>query len=294
MELDIFSRRKKLKKLSEQNFKMGLTEEQLNYYEQLVREAQLDAESEKTKNYQQEVMMDTKEKSMIAEQLDLGDELDRIDYLLRGYTIERDDNTGESKWVRPDNNEMIILSDYGVHLIRNTIAWYLNKNTLLSNYDEDTINHKMEDFADSLNDTIFMEYEKVFQYPTFKDCKIILQERLDKKKEIRMFAMEVLGKEVSKEQEGKIETDIMNQIEPIIERELSKIKEQIIKNKLKRFMIIIREVQDAVHSTYLRAWKGQERTTLRQHIHISETKGGMMPMPNQPSNVNPMNWFRKR
>jgi len=270
-----------------------IDEEQMQQYQNAVAKAELDASQQRTQNYQQEVALGQQEKSMIQQQLDLGEELERIDYLLRGYTIEINDDTGESRWAKPKTNDMVILSEYGVHLIRNTIAWYLNKNTLLSNYDEETINAKMEDFSNDLNDTVFMEYEKVFQYPSFEDCKIILNERIQKKKDIRVYAMEVLGKKLSDLDKKGIEDKIIKELEPVIEREIDKIKEQIIKNKLKRFLIIIREIQDAIHSTYLRAWKGQERTTLRQHIHISESKGGM-PLPQQASTGSPLNWFKRR
>lgn len=253
-----------------------MTDEKLDMYEKMVREAQIKADEEKVKVMQQDNYIANNERSMIAEQLDLGEELERIDYLLRGYILEIDPETKQSSWVKPEDNEMIILSDYGVHLIRNTIAWYMNKNTLLSNYDEETILHKMEDFASDLNDTIFMEYEKIFQYPTFEECKDILKERLEKKINLRIFTNELLERKVSDADKEKIRKKVYDDIEPIIEKELTKIKEQIIKNKLKRFMIIIREVQDAVHSTYLRAWKGQERATLRQHTHISENRGSPM------------------
>lgn len=259
-------------------------------FEIAVKEAELRASQAQTQNMQQQLVMEPEpEKSMIQQQLDLGDELERIDYLLRGYSLEHNDQTGMTSWKKPTNTEMIILSEYGVHLIRNTIAWYLNKNTLLSNYDEATINTKMEDFANDLNDTVFMEYEKVFQYPTLKDCKDILDQRIQKKKELRVYALKLMSKVVN---EKEIEDKILKEVEPVIERELEKIKEQVIKNKLKRFLIIIREVQDAVHSTYLRAWKGQERTTLRQHIHISETKGGYSMPPNQQAN-GPMGWLKR-
>lgn len=267
-------------------------EEIINEARRQIKEAQLNAESEKVKTIQQEMMMANSDRSMIAEQLDLGEELERIDYLLRGYVIERNDETGGSKWTKPQDNSMIILSDYGVHLIRNTIAWYLNKNTLLSNYDEETILTKMEDFASDLNDTVFMEYEKVFQYPSFEDCRKILDERIKNKLDIKIYAGEVLGKKFTNSEIKEIETKIIKELEPRIKVELEKIKEQIIKNKLKRFMIIIREIQDAVHSTYLRAWKGQERTTLRQHIHISETKGGMN-LPQQRPSMSPASWFKR-
>lgn len=271
---------------------MALDEAQMAQYEAAVRAAEIETAQQRTQNYQQEMALGQQDKSMIQEQLDLGDELDRIDYLLRGYTIERNEETGESKWAAPKNNDMIILSEYGVHLIRNTIAWYLNKNTLLSNYEDTVILSKMEDFASDLNDTVFMEYEKVFQYPSFDDCKKILDERIQKKKEIRVYAMQILGKKLTETEVKDVEEKIVKEVEPIVEKELEKIKQQIIKNKLKRFMILIREIQDAVHSTYLRAWKGQERTTLRQHIHISETKGGV-PMPQQGSG-GAMGWFRRK
>jgi len=268
-----------------------MDEAELERVSQLVRGSQLAAEEEKLKSTQQEAMFGHQEKSMITEQLDLGDELDRIDYLLRGYTIEHNPETGASKWVKPETNDMILLSDYGVHLIRNTIAWYMNKNTLLSNYDDETILTKMEDFAEALNDTIFMEYEKVFQYPTLEDCKRLLMERLQSKKDIRIFSLELLGKKQTDKEKQIIEDKILKDIEPIIERELGKIKEQIIKNKLKRFMLLIRTIQDAVHSTYLRAWKGQERTTLRQHISISETKGGYQLTP---TSSGPFDWLKRK
>lgn len=249
--------------------------------------------------YQQDMDMNQQEKSMIAEQLDLGEELNRIDLLLRGYTLELvdiGDGKKIQKWVKPDNNDLIVLSDYGVHLIRNTIAWYLNKNTLLSNYDEETINHKMEDFASDLNDTIFMEYEKIFQYPTLEDCKKALEERLKKKQELKEFTLELIrGETVSEREKKEIEEQILTDIEPIIEKELNKIKEQIIKNKLKRFLILMREVQDAVHSTYLRALHGIERKSLREHAHISENRGGgFVIQQHKESGIRPFSLLRRK
>jgi len=251
-------------------------------YEKMVREAELRASEDRTRAIQTEMMTFNKNPpSMINEQLDLDKELERIDYLLRGYTYEFNPETEEKEWLAPEDSEMIILSDYGVHLIRNTVAWYLNKNTLLSNYDEKTILTKMEDFSSDLNDTIFMEYEKVFQHPSFEDCKKILNDRVENKKKLKSYALEILGKEITEEDEDRIEQEILDQIEPIVERELEKIKQQLIKNKLKRFMLVVRQIQDAIHSTYNRAYGGQERKTAREHAHVSETRGNNPQMPVQ-------------
>jgi len=207
--------------------------------------------------------------SMIKEQLSLSEELETIRNLLDGKVLGKN-KQNVIDWIEPPDLKMKILTDHGVHLIMNTILFYLNKNTLLSNYDEETINKKMEDFSTALADVIFMEYELVFKHPTFSECKNVLLERIQRKAELRQFAYGLIGKKVDIED---LRMEFIEEIETKIEKEFEKIKEQLMKNKLKRFEIIIREVQDAVHSTYLRAWNGQERRTLRQHIHVTENLG---------------------
>lgn len=236
------------------------------------------------------VAYETQERSMAKEQLDLSEELERIEHLLRGHVIKYDSKTGEKKWVEPDDNDMVVLSEYGIHLVLNSITWYINKNTLLSNYDEATILSKMEDFSGDLADTIFIEYEKVFQYPTLEDCKKVFKQRIDYKTNLKLFAGEIAGIKLD---ETQIRKDILIQLEDTIEKELDKIKQQIIKSKLKRFFMLMRCVQDAVHSTYLRAYKGMERKTLREHINITETMGGR-ENPQQRQGFSPLSWLGKK
>jgi len=54
--------------------------------------------------------------NLIKEQLDLGPELKRMDYLLRSYTLV------DGNWVAPSDENLIVLSDYGVHIIREFLA----------------------------------------------------------------------------------------------------------------------------------------------------------------------------
>lgn len=231
--------------------------------------------------------------SLMKEQLSLANELETIENLLRGkILVPNKEMGGTVQWTDPKNKDLVILTEYGVHLIMNTIQFYLNKNTLLSNYDEDTILHKMEDFSMDLVDTIFMESEKVFRKPTFEECTQKLDERLERKTALRGYAYKLLGKEVKKEE---IRDSFIKEIEGTIEKEIEKISEQEMKDKYKRFAILIREIQDAVHSTYLRAWNGQERRTLRQHINISETVGYNPPQPKGSRSSSIFGgWFGKR
>lgn len=259
--------------------------------ERRIREAQMQVDSGKINQFQQEqdMLVQEQERGMINEQLDLGELLNKIHCLLKGYVLQRKEN-GEMDWVAPKNNDMVILSEYGINYIMGAIQWYLNKNTLLSNYDDKQINAKMLDLATTITDNIFMEYDKMFLYPTLEECKKEIKDKIQRKVDMRKFAMELLGKKVD---EKEIEKYFLDEMEDRIERELNIIKEQKIKNKLKRFESLIRFIQDTIHSTYQRAWKGQERTTLRQHTHISENRG-LAPVIQQQGGFNPFGMFRKR
>lgn len=261
------------------------------FFEQQLKDISMRNQMAERDRYNQNTIIEEQEKSMVKEQLDLDSVIKQIDHLLRGHIIKRMKD-GSEVWVEPEDRNMIILSEYGVQFIVNSIRFYLNQNTLLSNYEETVIYNKMEDFATALADAVFMEYEVMFEYPTFQECKKVLMDRIGKKKDVRKFAYELLGKKVDDYFEKKIEEGIIRELEGRVESELEKIKQQLIKNKLKRFEVLIRYVQDAVHSAYLRAWKGQERTTLRQHIHISENRGQQSPY-HVPSKFNPMNWTRQ-
>jgi hypothetical protein len=265
-----------------------MNEQALEAYEKQIREAQLNTESARVGQAQQDLMMQEQGQGMISEQLDLSELLDSIHNLLKGYILTRVD--GKSQWIKPENNDLIILSDYGINFVMDFIQWYLNKNTLLSNYSEEQINAKMEDLSMTLIDTIFMESDKMFLYPTLEDCKAEIEERIERRKETKKFALSIMGKE---QNDAEIEREVLKDMEFRIEKEMEVIKQQKIKNKLKRFGAITRVIQDAIHSTYQRAWKGQERSTLRQHTHISETKGGFH-MPQQSSNINPFGIFKGR
>ena len=97
------------------------------------------------------------EKGLAEEQLDLSEELERIEHLLRGHIVKRDEQGG-TYWDEPEDESLRPLNDYGVRVLMKTISIYLSKRKLLSNYDEDTINQKMEDFSIELADLIFMKY----------------------------------------------------------------------------------------------------------------------------------------
>lgn len=271
---------------------MGRIEEKyLDELDLKTRQAQLVADQSRLDMSRQDVSMQEQQQDggMVMQQLDVSDILNNMYYLLKGSVLKRNEQTGQMEWTAPESNDMIILSDHGVNYVLGAVQWYVNKNTLLSNYEDEQILTKMEDFATTLTDNIFMDYENMFCYPTLQDCKDELERRIKKKVDIKAFSLSLANKEVD---EDLIRSEILKEMEERIEHEMQVIAQQKLKSKLKRFESIIRFVQDTVHSSYNRAWKGQERKSLREHMHISESKGGMGFQDARPQfTMNPMKAF---
>jgi len=241
--------------------------------------ARLNGDRANLNKQQLDTFLDKEEKNMVDSQLDLSDQITRIDYLLKGYSLQPDKD-GNLIWTAPISEDMKVFSDYGIQLIMNTICFYLNKNTLLSNYKEEEIKQKMLEFTKELIWAVFMNYDKVFKYPCVLDCIEMIKARLAKQTAISKYAYELQGRyDITEEQ---IYAQKISVIEDKIELEIEKVKQSLIKEKLKRFPLLVRVIQDTVHSTYQRALNGQERASIRTHMSVSETKGNVpIQMPKQ-------------
>jgi len=243
-------------------------------------------------NMQTQINQDAQTSNYIKEQLYLGDELERIDYLLKGYTLGLDETKGTYGWVKPKDEDMLILSDYGINLIRQTLSWYLNKNTLLSHYDDEQIQVKMRNFAHTLNTAIYLKYQKVFRFPSFERCEQELMSEITRRAKTKVLANELLGKKIDLKQ---AETKIISELERGIEHQFEKISKRLMKIKYTQFEILIRQLVDLVHSAYRRAYFGMERTSLRKNIYVTETTGinpQGITKNEKGSAMNPLNWFK--
>lgn len=147
--------------------------EQVNeYLEQL--ESELEAErgrSRQVYNANQSMFGLPTDNNLIEYQLDLREILDRIYHLLKGHQI-KEDAQGNIIYSDPIDSNMIVFNDFGVDLIMNIMSFYLNRNTLLSNYDEETINWKVLDFGNELVDLIHNKYELMFHVPSIDGLSI--------------------------------------------------------------------------------------------------------------------------
>lgn len=157
------------------------------------------------------------DENMLKWQLDMSEDLDRIYHLLKASKIEVDAE-GNIQYKENKDKSMQMFNDHGVQILMNILAFYLNRNTILSNYDEQTIKNKVYDFGIEISDLIFNKYQ--------------------------MMGMDTHEKQ-------------------------------------KFYPMIVRELTDTVHSAYLRAFNGGERTSLRKNTSYSEVNNGIgMQNPN--------------
>jgi len=109
--------------------------------------------------------------NLVKWQLDIKEELARIEHLLRKH-VPKVDKNGNMYYAEPEKGEQLF-NETGVNEILNILAWYLNKNIILSNFDEKEVKQRCQQFSNFLTDFIFNNYqrfgldtkEKIKHYP---------------------------------------------------------------------------------------------------------------------------------
>lgn len=177
--------------------------------------------------------------NLIKWQLELNDILERAEHILRGDTPAFEE--GHIIWQKNQTPENNCINEIGVQEIMKRLAMYVNRNTILADYDNKEIHIKVFDFTRELNNLIFMNYVK--------------------------FGMDNT-------------------------------------EKRKFYPMIIKEMEDIVHSAYKRALDGAEKRSLREMISVSQSTATSSQLGNgvtinnqgQPSKerglLNPLRYVR--
>ena len=122
----------------------------------------------------------------IQYQIDTGEMLGKIEHFLRGEYIVTDQE-GNEYWSKPTikvkvgkkymdipDTKLILLNDYGVNAILSIIGNYIDKNTILSFYDEMRVNEILADLGDELANFIYCNYEMMGMDTKFKKTRFQL------------------------------------------------------------------------------------------------------------------------
>ena len=108
--------------------------------------------------------------NLIEFQLDPGDMLSRIEHFLRGDYISVDQE-GNEVWTKQTDSNLILFNEYGVNSIMIVIGNYIDKNTMLSTYDDMRINEILGDLGDAIAKFIYYNYEKMGMDTEFKKTR---------------------------------------------------------------------------------------------------------------------------
>lgn len=235
------------------------------------------------------------EDNLIRWQLDLKEDIDRIYHLLKGDQI-KEDKEGNVSYEPASHDDLKPFNEFGVQMIMNIISFYLNRNTLLSNYSEDRIDEKVLDFGRRLYALIHNRYEEIM-------ITVDLKKEIEKLigKEIKILPSGVYVTDFKYDEEGNIS---YNELPDQAVKWMDEIKRNHLLKKMKMFEMMAGSLVDSVHSAYLRAYKGGERESLRtaRTVTQSEPMNGMgqQGYPMQPemqqrskfSMANPRSWGR--
>jgi len=223
---------------------------------------------------QLQYQMEETEKNLAEAQLDVEETLTKINHLLK-QDVLRVNADGILEWKQIDDLKKRVLTDEGVDKIMQVIQSYINKETLLSNFDDVMIARRMLEFSLSFSALIFLKYEVFFRTPSLKECRDILKDRIDKKVESKEMTAEIFGKPFN----AKVEREkILKELEDRLDYEIEKIRQEQTKINLREFEMIFTQLRALIEATHNRAWKGEERGSLRRHFNISEVIGGRPQM----------------
>jgi len=129
------------------------------YFEQIQKEIQSNNQTPSGNPKQATTMFGpSPNENLIKWQLDIKEELERIEHLLRKH-IPRRDEKGNEYFEEPDEATQLF-NEKGVQEILHILAWYLNKNLILSNFSEEQINQRVYQFANTFTDFIFNNYHE--------------------------------------------------------------------------------------------------------------------------------------
>jgi hypothetical protein len=254
---------------------MELTQEQ---YEKLIQSQALQAQTSdaSTKQMIQQMAYQEQDKGLAEAQLEVETILENIENLLKGKKKTFTQKEGWH-WVESTDAGLKILSEQGVQRIMQTVRFHINRNTLLSNFNEEQINRSMLLFCQAMNGLVFQKYEVLFREPTFEECKIIFEKKLEERKKIKMFVRDFMGKDYT---EDEISMELEREMEGRIAIEIDKIKDELISLQLKEYDLLLEEIESQVWATYNRAFGGEERGSLRRHTQFSDIRTSS-PLPQQ-------------
>ena len=219
--------------------------------------------------------LENQETGLASSQLECDKLLKKARHMLR-QDRKTFNQEGKLIWKKVKNQKRV-LTNYGVDNIMQDLEFYINKETLLSYYDEILIAKRLREFAKTLNDKIYLKYELFFRTPTVEEAIEIIKKRIKDKVHIREGINDILGISFNKEEYNE---KVIKDMEKAMEKEIEEVRKQYLKKNIAEWHSLFWKLVHLVETVHQRAYRGEERGSLRRHTSINEVIG-KMPMPQQ-------------
>lgn len=170
--------------------------------------------------------------NLVKWQTEFDKDLERIEHILRGN--KPTNINGNIVFLPPNDEKDKLFNDSGVAQIMQVVHMYLNKNTILSNYDEDTINEKMYDFGIEFSNLIYLKYQQMGLNTSEKRKRysMIVREIVDAVHSAYLRALNGGERESLRTARNIQQTEMLNQGQPM---QMQPIRERGILNPLRIF-----------------------------------------------------------
>ncbi len=209
------------------------------------KQAQVEAEKSQVQlQAASSIFQSNQDGNLIEFQLELDDILKDIYIGLRGLVLTKqidDDGNETISWIEPRDTRNIIYSDLGANEIRRFLKQFLNRNTILSNYSQEIINQRLELIGNELSDLIYNKYEDMIYRTSVGEFE---------------------------KQLGYKKGDIVHHEDMI---KIMAMRQDELNDKLKNYPSTVIPVVFAIESAYNRAIGGEERSSLRKAMMVSQT-----------------------
>jgi hypothetical protein len=214
--------------------------------------------------------LENQETGLAESQLECEKLLKKARHMLRQDKKTYDSN-GKLIWKKIKKQKRV-LTNYGVDNIMQDLEFYITKDNLLSYYEESLIRQRLNEFATALDGKMYQKAELFFRTPSIEEAIEIIKKRIREKIKIREGVYDIMGIKFDKE---KYTEEIINQMQGMIEKEIYQVRKQAIKKNYAEWFSLFWKIVHLVETVHQRAYRGEERGSLRRHTSINEVIGKM-------------------
>jgi hypothetical protein len=214
--------------------------------------------------------LENQETGLAESQLECEKLLKKARHMLR-QDKKRYDENGKLIWKKIKMQKRV-LTNYGVENIMQDLEFYINKETLLSYYEESLIKQRLREFSLALNGKIYQKYELFFRTPSVEEAIGIIKKRIKEKVTIREGIHDILGVPFNKQEYNE---EVLKDMEKVMEKEIEEVRKQYLKKNLAEWESLFWKLVHLVETVHQRAYRGEERGSLRRHTSINEVIGKM-------------------